>query len=385
MKKRFPALFLALALCLGLAVPAFAADGDASLALKAPENSGTIYQAQTMDVKFIGFARSGNNNAHIFYDIYVDDGSDGYVELAPKGVDIVVAGVKSADEIILRPVSAVELREGPFKAGQFKDLPGGTYLFCRLFTWESGKDISLVPLNTDDPMEFGYDDPNDGKTHVAGTITAADAGFQVSGDGNIVLNSERLYELLDEGDLLQVIIGEKSWLYRLSGEPKLISDVFTDVETGNWLSDPVAWAVQNDITNGTEKDKFSPGQDCTQAQILTFLYRAAKDEGETTAEDMDKAISWAREKGMIDDSFNGSTPCTRATAVSYIWQAFDKPAAGAPASFTDVEDNASFAGAVSWAVGKGITNGDGSDTIFSPDKVCNRGQIVTFLYRAYNN
>ena len=385
MKKRFSALFLTLALCLGLAVPAFAADGGASATLKAPENSGIIFQAQVMDLKFISFARSGNNNSHIFYDIYVDDGSDGYVGLAPKGVDIVVAGVKSANEIMLRPVSAVELKEGPFKAGKFKDLPGGTYLFNRLFVQESGKDISLLPLNTDDPMEFEYDDPKDGKTLVAGTITAADAGFQVNGDGDVVLGSERLYELLNEGNLLQVIVGEKTWLYRLSGAPLLVSDVFTDVDTGNWVSDPVAWAVQKDITNGTEKDRFSPSQDCTQAQILTFLYRAAQGEGKATAEDMDKAISWAREKGMIDDSFNGNTPCTRATAVSYIWQAFNKPAAGAPASFTDVEDNASFAGAVSWAVEKGITNGDGSDTIFSPDKVCNRGQIVTFLYRAYNN
>lgn len=371
MKKRFPALFLSLALCLGLAVPAFAADGDAYPTFKAPENSGIIYQAQIMPIKFISFARSGSNNAHISYGTLGDDGNHD-VSLAPKGVNIVVTGVKSAEEILLRTFSAI-------------DMEGGERLFGRLFVWESGKDVSLVPLDTNDPMKFGYDDPQDGKTNVAGTITAADAGFQVDENGSVVLNSEWIYGLLNEGDLLQVIVGETYWMYRLSGAPLLISDVFTDVESGNWVSDPVAWAVQKDITNGTEKDKFSPGQDCTQAQILTFLYRAAKDEGKATAEDMDKAISWAREKGLIDDSFNGSTPCTRATAVSYIWQAFDKPAAGAPASFTDVEDNASFAGAVSWAVEKGITNGDGSDTIFSPDKVCNRGQIVTFLYRAYNN
>lgn len=386
MKKRFPALFLALALCLclGLAVPAFAADGDAYPTFKAPENSGTIYQAQTMDLKFISFARSGNNNAHIFYDTYIDQGNGG-VRLAPKGVDIVVTGVKSTEDVILQAFSAVDLEEGAVKEGTFKDLPGGTYLFNRLLVWKSGKDISLVPLNIDDPMKFEYDDPMDGKTHVAGSITAADAGFQANEDGDVVLDSERLYALLGENNVIRIIVGKTFWLYRLSGDPYLVSDVFTDVDTGNWVSDPVAWALMNNITNGTEKDKFSPGQDCTQAQILTFLYRAAKGEGEATAEDMNKAISWAREKGMIDDSFNGDTPCTRATAVSYIWQAFDKPAAGAPASFTDVEDNASFAGAVSWAVGKGITNGDGSETIFSPDKVCNRGQIVTFLYRAYNN
>ena len=372
MKRKILSLALALALCLGLAVPVFAADGDAYPTFKAPENSGIIYQAQTMPIKFISFARSGSNNAHISYGTLGDDGNHD-VSLAPKGVDIVVNGVKSAEEILLRTFSAI-------------DMEGGEFLFGRLFVWESGKDVSLVPLDTNDPMKFGYDDPQDGKTNVAGTITAADAGFQVDENGDVVLNSEWIYGLLNEGDLLQVVIGQTYWMYRLSGEPYLVSDVFTDVDTGNWVSDPVAWALMNDITTGTSETEFSPSINCTQAQILTFLYRAAREEQvESSAKDMELAVEWAREKGMIDDSFNGSTPCTRATAVSYIWQAFNKPAAGAPASFTDVDDNASFAGAVSWAVEKGITNGDGSDTIFSPDKVCNRGQIVTFLYRAYNN
>lgn len=262
-------------------------------------------------------------------------------------------------------------------------MPGGAYLFARLFVQESGKDISLVPLNTDDPMEFEYDDPKDGKTLVAGNITPTDAGFQANGDGDVVLNSERLYELLDEGDLLQVIVGNSFWLYRLSGEPLLVSDVFTDVDTGKWVSDPVAWALMSDITNGTAEDKFSPEQNCTQAQILTFLYRAAREEQvKSSSEDMELAVQWAREKGIIDDSFDGSTPCTRATAVSYIWQAFDKPDAQA-SSFTDVPTDAPYGYAVDWAVEKGVTNGT-SDTAFSPDKVCSRGEIVTFLYRAYN-
>ena len=376
--KKISAFFLALALCLGLAVPAFAADGGANLTSKAPENSGTIFQAQTMDIKFVGFARSGSNNTHITYGTFEDYGNGGYVRLAPKGVDIVVSGIKSADEIRLCAFTAADLEEGPFD-----DLSEGMYLFYRLFVQESGKDISLVPLNTDDPMEFEYDDPKDGKTLVAGNITAADAGFQVNGDGDVVLDSERLYELLDEGDLLQVIVGKSFWLYRLSGEPLLVSDVFTDVDTGKWVSDPVAWALMSDITNGTAEDKFSPEQNCTQAQILTFLYRAAREEQvESSSEDMELAVQWAREKGMIDDNFDGSTPCTRATAVSYIWQAFDKPNAQA-SSFTDVPTDASYGYAVDWAVEKGVTNGT-SDTAFSPDKVCNRGEIVTFLYRAYN-
>ena len=91
--KKISAFFLALALCFGLAVPAFAADGGAHLTSKAPENSGTIFVSQRMAIKFVGFARSGSNNTHITYGTFQDYGDSGYVKLAPKGVDIVVSGV----------------------------------------------------------------------------------------------------------------------------------------------------------------------------------------------------------------------------------------------------------------------------------------------------
>ena len=48
--------------------------------------------------------------------------------------------------------------------------------------------------------------------------------------------------------------------------------------------------------------------------------------------------------------------------------------------FTDVKNNAYYFDAVEWAVDKGITNGT-SETTFSPNNVCTRAQIVTFLYR----
>lgn len=182
-------------------------------------------------------------------------------------------------------------------------------------------------------------------------------------------------------DLLQIVSGNEDILVWFGG-PSASAPSFSDVSAGQWYADPVAWAVERGITNGTEPGKFSPNQNCTHVQILTFLYRAARNEGAATADDMNKAISWAREKGMIDSSFDGSKPCTRADAVNYIWQAFNKPTAKA-SSFTDVSANATYAKAVDWAVEKGITKGDGSEDTFAPDKVCTRGHIVTFLYRAY--
>ena len=48
--------------------------------------------------------------------------------------------------------------------------------------------------------------------------------------------------------------------------------------------------------------------------------------------------------------------------------------------FTDVSDDAYYAGAVIWAVGEGITSGT-TATTFSPNATCTRAQIVTFLFR----
>ena len=166
---------------------------------------------------------------------------------------------------------------------------------------------------------------------------------------------------------------------------------FTDVPAGEWYAPAVVWAVEKDITSGTGGNTFSPGRTCTDIEILTFLWRAAgKPEapGQTliTAEpyyeDFQKAVNFAYEKGMIDASFDSTAPCTRATAVKYIWQALDKGSA-APNSFSDVPADADYADAVSWAVANGVTSGTGNGTTFSPDIICDRSQIVTFLYRAY--
>lgn len=185
-------------------------------------------------------------------------------------------------------------------------------------------------------------------------------------------------------DLLRIVSGDENILVWYGG-PSASAPSFTDVPDGQYYSAPVAWAVEKGITNGTEPGKFSPGQNCTQAQILTFLYRAVRGGGAASAEDMNNAISWAREKGMIGTSFDGSKPCTRSTAVNYIWQAFNKPTAKA-SNFKDVDAKADYARAVSWAVEKEITNGTNPEgTMFSPDEICTRGHIMTFLYRAYNN
>lgn len=165
---------------------------------------------------------------------------------------------------------------------------------------------------------------------------------------------------------------------------------FGDVTATAYYTDAVKWAVDMGITSGTGAKKFSPDLDCTTAQILTFLWRANGSPEPTianpftdVAEDAyyaDAAV-WAYENGLVSGrSFGGDTPCTRSATVTYLWKLAGKPDAGT-AAFEDVKGDTEYAKAVSWAVQEEITSGT-SATRFSPDLVCSRGQIVTFLYRA---
>lgn len=163
---------------------------------------------------------------------------------------------------------------------------------------------------------------------------------------------------------------------------------FTDVP--QWCADSVSWAVEQSITNGTTATTFSPSATCTNAQVLTFLWRAC---GSPDAA-MDnpftdispgafyyKAALWAYQNNMVLGSrFEPNKPCTRSMAVTYMWQFAGQAPVLPSDQFADVSFDSDYAQAVAWAVDMGITNGTGSNQ-FSPDATCTRAQIIAFLYR----
>lgn len=172
--------------------------------------------------------------------------------------------------------------------------------------------------------------------------------------------------------------------------PGATTPAFTDVPA--WCANEAGWAVRNGITKGTNGSgtTFSPDRTCTDAEILTFLHRAAGGRKAaspspfTVESYYQDAVDWAYEQGLIGASFRADALCTRAAAVSYIWRARGSgPSNASNSRFTDVPSNANYAGAVSWAVENGVTAGTGDGSTFSPNKTCSRGEIVTLLYRAY--
>lgn len=166
---------------------------------------------------------------------------------------------------------------------------------------------------------------------------------------------------------------------------------FSDVTKSAYYADPVIWAVGKSITNGTTPTTFSPDVTCTQAQILTFLYRACgspavtgtsayTNAAVTSNQYYYNALLWAYEKGIATDAaLDPNAACSRSDVALYLWRNAGSPAASASA-FSDVSASAAYSQAVAWAVSKKVTTGT-SATTFSPNETCTRGQIVAFLYR----
>ncbi len=169
--------------------------------------------------------------------------------------------------------------------------------------------------------------------------------------------------------------------------------IYSDVAVGSYCDEPVRWAVKENITTGATAKTFEPDATCTQAQILTFLWRAdgspeptIKNPYTNSAISSDqyfyKALLWAWEEHLITDSdLNPNSNCLRSDVVTYLWTLDGQPTAAA-ADFGDVAASADYAPAVNWAVDTGITTGT-TATTFEPNATCTRGQIVTFLYRFY--
>ena len=176
---------------------------------------------------------------------------------------------------------------------------------------------------------------------------------------------------------------------------------FIDVKTTDYFYDSVKWAVNKGVTTGTSSTTFSPYNPCKRAEIVTFLWRAAgspeptttrnpfRDVNAVTHSSYYKAILWASQKGIAagtsTTTFSPDQVCTRAQIVTFLYRYAGQPSGYYSNPFKDVgaTSEASYYKAILWAVGKGITTGT-SATTFSPYASCNRAEAVTFLYRYTN-
>ena len=180
-----------------------------------------------------------------------------------------------------------------------------------------------------------------------------------------------------------------------SGDKTPVASKFVDVPASEYYYNAVNWAVEKNIVAGTSDTTFSPNQNCTRGQIVSFLWRAAgKPEPKTTVNPFTdvksgeyyyKAVLWAYENSIVAGTsataFSPEQNCTRGQIVTFLWRSAGKPQPKTTVNpFTDVSAGEYYYNAVLWAYENKIVAGTSADK-FSPGATCTRAQSVTFLYR----
>ena len=129
-----------------------------------------------------------------------------------------------------------------------------------------------------------------------------------------------------------------TFLWRAAGQPEPTegTNPFTDVKEGTYYYKAVLWAVEKGITNGTSETTFDPDETCTRAQIVTFLWRREGKPAPTGANNpfadvkpsayFGSAVLWAVETGITngtsETTFEPNEDCTRAQVVTFLFRAY---------------------------------------------------------------
>ena len=195
--------------------------------------------------------------------------------------------------------------------------------------------------------------------------------------------------------------GDGTYTFEMPADKVTVEPTFTwvnpfaDVANSAYYVDAVEWMLKREVTQGTTDTTFSPNLNCTRAQIVTFLWRAAgspEPKGAVGFADVPtgsyyaKAVAWAIENGITGGTGNGlfspNATCTRAQSAAFLYRAAGSPAVSGSAGFSDVAADAYYAQAVAWAKEHGITGGIGGG-LFGSANDCTRAQIAAFLWRLY--
>ena len=181
---------------------------------------------------------------------------------------------------------------------------------------------------------------------------------------------------------------------------KVETSPFSDVSTSAYYYEAVKWAQKKGITGGIGNGLFGPNQPCTRAQIVTFLWRAAGSPVVNYAMNMSdvpessyyaEAVRWALSEGITtgttENTFSPDSECTRAQAVAFLFRYAASEAVTLQelvSGFSDADSVPGYAlPAMNWALAEEIVQGNGSKLM--PNDSCTRAQIVTFLFRAYQD
>ena len=272
---------------------------------------------------FLAIPASSGGSSAPTYPIFVTDKiENGSVSVSPRYAergDTVTITVEPDSGYELETITATDKNGNDLK---LTDNGNGKYIF----TMPAGRvDVDATFMEDNSLLNFFYDVPN-GAYYYEAVKWAVENGI-TGGIGNNLFGPDQ------PCTRAQIV----TFLWRAAGspEPKAMSS-FSDVPADSYYAKAVAWAVENSITTGTSGDMFSPDATCIRAQAVTFLARALNAKASVKAEFSDvptdsyfaEAVAWAAANGVTTGIggglFGPNNNCTRAQIVTFLWRAYNK-------------------------------------------------------------
>lgn len=279
-----------------------------------PQQAMVVRQAETPS------APSGGSYVPAYPVETPDKTENGTVTVSPKnaaGGTTVTVTVKPNDGYVLETLTVIDKNGDELK---LTDKGNGKYTFTMP---DSKVEIKATFMEDNSVLNFFYDVPNDAFFYEAVKWAVK------SGVTNGL--TETMFGPYEPCTRAQIV----TFLWRAAGspEPKAMSS-FTDVLPDAYYAKAVAWAIENGITTGTGDGKFSPDATCTRAQAVTFLFRISKTSADGTPAFSDvatdayyaEAVKWATDNGITNGISGGlfgpDNDCTRAQIVTFLWRLY---------------------------------------------------------------
>ena len=297
------------------------ADGTEQM-IFTPDN--TNYAPITIDVAVSTYTTGGGSSSTSTYPPTVTQPDNGAVTVSPKSPrkgDTVTITPKPDAGYTVEQILVTDKNGDPVEVTNNGD---GTYSF----TQPAGKvNVNVTFMDDNTMLNFFVDVPANAYYYDA-VLWAVEKGIT---DGTSATTFSP-----DAGCTRAQIV---TFLWRAAGSPAPESSAnpFTDVEAGSYYHDAVLWAVEKGITNGTSATAFSPDTVCTRSQTVTFLYRSAGSpavSGSAAFSDVEAgsyytdAVVWAGQNsitgGIGGGLFGPANDCSRAQIVTFLYRSMVK-------------------------------------------------------------
>ena len=298
-------------------------DGENNMTVTIPKGS-TGERRYTAHWRYNGGSSGGSSSYPITVPSKTENGT---VTVSPKNASAgstVTITVKPDSGYVLETISVTDKNGNDLK---LTDKGNGKYTF----TMPASKvEIKVTFMEDNSVLNFFYDVPNDAYYYEA-VKWAAENGI-TGGIGSSLFAPNQPCTRAQIVTFLWRAAGSPVVNYLMP---------FTDVDEGAYYAEAVRWAASTGIVTGLTETTFGTDSVCTRAQAAAMIYRCAQAQGKgftgawmfhlpftDVPEWAYESVAWCYMNGVTtgvsETFFAPGNDCTRAQIVTFLWRAFGK-------------------------------------------------------------